>query len=137
MDTSILVAPWMTWLLVSTSPEDEMSMPVPAPCPVWPREPWISVLMSTTAGSRRSADRRGGSLVSGEAPAQAGPGAQQQQPGQDGGDDAALPPRGWGRSSWGVRLRPRRGRGGRARSGARRRAGCPSHHYPVRASEAS
>src|SRR5437867_5832646 len=32
-----------------------MIMPVPAPRPIWPKEPWISVLMSTTAGSTRSA----------------------------------------------------------------------------------
>src|SRR5262245_1526325 len=45
----MLVEPWTTWLLVSTSPEEVRIMPVPAAGTGRPMV-WITVLMSTTAG---------------------------------------------------------------------------------------
>jgi hypothetical protein len=33
--TVILLEPWITWLLVSTTPEELSTMPVPAAVPSW------------------------------------------------------------------------------------------------------
>src|SRR5262245_34216794 len=59
MVMEMLVAPEITWLLVSTSPEDVRTMPVPAASerngpPSRPKE-LMTVSMSTTAGSTRLA----------------------------------------------------------------------------------
>src|SRR5919108_1609994 len=58
----MLDAPWITWLLVRTSPDGEMITPVPAACPLgrpiegaFPIGPPMTVVMSTTAGSTLSA----------------------------------------------------------------------------------
>ena len=48
--TEMLIEPSTTWLLVSTSPDDVMIMPVPAAEPV-PVVVWTTVLMSTIAGA--------------------------------------------------------------------------------------
>src|SRR4051795_3733255 len=50
--TVMLVAPATTWLLVSTTPSELITMPVPAASPFWaPR----TVSMSTSAGSTLAA----------------------------------------------------------------------------------
>src|SRR5216684_1206514 len=54
MVTEMLVEPSTTWLLVSTSPDEVMIMPVPAAAPE-PLEVWMTVLMSTIAGSTLAA----------------------------------------------------------------------------------
>src|SRR6266567_681430 len=48
--TEMLIEPSTTWLLVSTSPDEVMIMPVPAAEPV-PVVVWMTVLMSTIAGA--------------------------------------------------------------------------------------
>ncbi len=50
----MLIEPSTTWLLVSTSPDGVMIMPVPAAAPV-PLLVWMTVLMSTIAGSTLAA----------------------------------------------------------------------------------
>src|SRR6266849_3408156 len=52
--TEMLIEPSTTWLLVSTSPDDVMIMPVPAAAP-FPLVGWMTVLMSTIAGSTLAA----------------------------------------------------------------------------------
>src|SRR5260370_32620079 len=54
MVTGMLVEPWTRWLLVSTSPDEVMIIPVPAAAPD-PVEVWMIVLMSTIAGSTLAA----------------------------------------------------------------------------------
>src|SRR2546425_3065035 len=51
----MLIDPSTTWLLVSTSPDDVMIMPVPAAAPLVPDVLWMTVLMSTIAGSTLAA----------------------------------------------------------------------------------
>src|ERR1700694_5754280 len=54
MVTEMLVDPSTTWLLVRTSPEEVMIIPVPAAAPE-PVLVWMTVLMSTIAGSTLAA----------------------------------------------------------------------------------
>src|SRR5260370_2225828 len=54
MVTELLVEPSTTWLLVSASPDEVMMIPVPAAAQE-PLEVWMTVLMSTIAGSTRAA----------------------------------------------------------------------------------
>src|SRR6266702_4601033 len=48
--TEMLIEPSTTWLLVSTSPDEVLIMPVPAAEPV-PVVVWMTVMMSTIAGA--------------------------------------------------------------------------------------
>src|SRR6266851_4455338 len=54
MVTEMLVEPSTTWLLVSTSPDEVMIIPVPAAAPL-PLLVWMIVLTSTIAGSTLAA----------------------------------------------------------------------------------